>query len=134
MTARGEEPTSMTDDTDKTPTTAEEIRAKYVNTIALTLAQADACRCEPSMFTHAAGLIADALAEAGLLPIGAGYRWVYEPDGTPLGYRERQLLTDWREAPALCPGCGVTERQCGRWRDASARCCTDCRHPLRAPE
>lgn len=72
----------------------------------------------------------DALAAAGLLPVGADYRWVYEPDGTPLGYRERQLLTDWREEPAPCTGCGATERDCGLSRDGS-RCCPACRHPLR---
>jgi hypothetical protein len=72
----------------------------------------------------------DALAEKGLLPIGAGYRWVYEPDGTPLGYRERHLFTDWREVAAPCSGCGVTERRCGRWR-GGGKCCPDCRHPLR---
>lgn len=45
----------------------------------------------------------DALAEAGLLPTAIGYRSAYEPDGTPLGYTERQLLTGWQRMPAPQP-------------------------------
>lgn len=45
----------------------------------------------------------DALAEVGLLPIYADYRSAYEPDGTPLGYTERQLLTDWKRMPQRPP-------------------------------
>lgn len=75
----------------------------------------------------------DALAEAGLLPIYTDYRWMYEPDGTPIGCRETQLLTEWKEAPAECTGCGSTERRCARAsREGAIKCCPDCRHPLEA--
>lgn len=124
--------------------TAEEIRALYVETLARAEYEQDAVLLEPLNGTpwEAArdgaraeyrGIVAhlvDALEAAGLLPTEADYRWVYEPDGTPLGYRERQLLTAWRDAAVPCSGCGVVERQCGRWRGGT-RCCPECRHPTR---
>jgi hypothetical protein len=114
-----------------TDNTAAEIRGQVVELIATKTASWES-NADPGHRHYWMGeTLADALAEAGLLPTRPDYRWVYEPDGTPLGYRERSLLTDWREVPAPCPGCGTTERSCGRWRDAQRRCCADCRHPLR---
>ena len=116
---------------------AAEIRSLYAETLAraelasVSFIAHDGIR-STAMRTNedAAQAALDALEAAGLLPAEADYRWMYEPDGTPLGYRERQFFTEWRDAAVSCSGCGVIERQCGRWRGGT-RCCPECRHPTR---
>lgn len=87
--------------------TAEEIRAQAIAVVVeylkpVTYRCCDECESAMSPELMVDGYVdpaalADALAAAGLLPVGAEYRSAYEPDGTPLGYVERQLLTEWRK-------------------------------------
>lgn len=70
----------------------------------------------------------DALAAAGLLPKYMDRRSAYKPNGDPLGYFERQFLTEWRRMDDSCPACRVNWNDC---RPPDYRCCPDCRHPLR---
>lgn len=118
--------------------TPEQIRSLYVETLTNAKLASETFIANDGVLStgirtneDAARAALEALAEAGLLPIYVDYRWVYEPDGTPLGYRERQLLTEWQDAAVACSSCGVTERQCGRYRGGT-KCCPDCRHPTRA--
>lgn len=132
---------------DRRAVNADEIRAQYVEIIAEAFYKADAADAEATTgvkwppwksldesgrwkVVHDARLAVDALAEVGRLPIAADYRWVYEPDGTSRGYRERMLFTPWREVAAPCSGCAVTERHCSQRRDGG-KCCPVCRHPTR---
>ena len=115
--------------------TAEQIRAEAIEVLARKLFEDDEPGDEPfddwaARYRRKAAPFVDALAAAGLLPVGVDYRWAYQPDGTPLGYRERQLLTEWRDGAIPCSGCGATERECGRFH-VGVKCCPDCRHRFR---
>lgn len=109
--------------------TPDQIRAEYIATAATVAASWESDPNPNARHYGMAESLTDALAVAGLLPIGPDYRWVYKPNGDPLGYRERLLYTEWREVPAPCTGCGVTERECGT--RPCGGCCAGCRHPLR---